>query len=178
MNDIRILKLVEQFRIAIENTRDAGLFVGDPFENFPNGCCGDSSYLLAEFLRSKGLESIYVWGADQTYQTHAWLVIKDERINIPAPSYLELPDNIRNVLNSYSDGAYSTPVDVSHYTESDVDGGLIVDITADQFGESPVYVEYVCDFYRRFEFQSANDYTGLGSYRLRHIYQKILRYLD
>lgn len=177
MNDIRILKLVEQFRIAIENTRDAGLFVGDPFENFPNGCCGDTSYLLAEFLRSKGLESIYVWGADQTYQTHAWLVIKDERINIPAPDYLELPDDIRNVLNVYSNNAYSAPVDVSHYTESDVLGGLIVDITADQFGENPVYVGCTYVFYKRFEFQAADDYAGLDSYRLRQIYQKIIQFL-
>lgn len=177
MNDVRIRTLVKHFRTAIENTRDAGLFAGDTFENFPNGCCGDTSFLLAEFLRSKELESIYVCGEDYTNQTHAWLVIKDERIKIPAPSYLDLPDDIRKVLNSYSNGAYGAPVDVSHYIGSDVEGGLIIDITADQFGENPVYVGYICSFYRRFEFQSANDYAGLGSYRLRHIYRKILRYL-
>jgi len=177
MNDMRIRRLAEQFRKAIENARDAGLFIGDDFENFPIGCCGDTSYLLAEFLRYKGQESIYVWGEDYSYQTHAWLVIKDERVNIPASNYLELPDDIRDVWNSYSSDADNTRIDISHYTENDIGSGLIVDITSDQFGESPVYVGYSCDFYRRFEFQEAGDYNDLGNYRLRSIYHKTLQYL-
>jgi len=177
MNDIKIHRLVEQFRTAIEDARDVGSFIGDTFNNFPNGCCGDTSCLLAEFLRSKRQESIYVCGEDYTNQTHAWLVIKDERVNIPSPDYLDVPGNILDVLNSYSNGAYSTPVDISHYTEDDVANGLIVDIAADQFGERPVYVGYSCDFYRRFEFREASDYTDLANCRLRKIYQTILQYL-
>lgn len=175
MNDIEIRRLAGQFRLAIENTRDAGLFAEDTFANFPNGCCGDTCYLLAEFFRSKGQESIYVWGEDCTYQTHAWLVIKDDRINIPTPNYFEPPDDVREAWNLYR--GVNTPIDISHYSESDVESGLIVDITSDQFGESRIYVDYSCDFYRRFEFQAANDYNGLGSNRLRNIYQTILRCL-
>ena len=177
MNDIEIYRLAEQFKSAIEVARDSGLFVGAPFENFPHGCCGDTSYLLAEFFRSKGLESVYVCGEDYSNQTHAWLVIKDEHINIPKPDYFDIPDDIRTVLNSYSNGAYSTPIDISHYTEDDVMNGLIVDITADQFGESPVYVGYSCNFYRRFEFREASDYADLYNCRLRYIYQTVLQHL-
>lgn len=177
MNDMNIRRLAKQFRTAVENARDDGLFEGDDFDNFPKRCCGDTSCLLAEFLRTQGQESIYVWGEDYTGQTHAWLVMKDERVNIPEPTYLELPDDIRNVMNSYSNDAYNVPIDVSNYTENDVAEGLIVDITADQFEESPVYVNYIYDFYRQFDFRSANDFTELGSDRLRNIYQTILRYL-
>lgn len=131
MGDTKIYRLTEQFRIAIENARDAGCFAGDTFSNFPKGCCGDTCYLLAEFFRSKRLESIYVCGEDCTGQTHAWLVIKDERVNISKPTYYDVPDGIRTVFNLYSGGAYNTPINISHYTEDDLANGLIVDITAD-----------------------------------------------
>ena len=69
------------------------------------------------------------------------------------------------------------PNNVLHYIESDLEDGLIVDITADQFGKCPVYVGYRCDLYRRFEFLEANEYTDLANCRLRNIYQAILQYL-
>lgn len=178
MNDAKIRSLTEQFRKAIENARNAGCFDGDSFSDFPKGCCGDTCYLLAEFFRSKGLESIYVCGEDNTYQTHAWLIIKDERVNIPRPTFYDIPDSIRTVLNSYGGSVYSAPINFTQYTEDDVMNGLIIDITADQFGESPVYVGNICDFYcRRFEFQEASEYTDLGSGRLWNIYEKILQQL-
>lgn len=176
MNYIEIHRLAEQFRAAIENSRDDGLFIGDDFDDFPNRCCGDTSDLLAEFFRSKRQENIYVCGEDETCQTHAWLVIKDKRINIPKPDYFDVPDNILATLNSYSNDAYNAPVGISHYTEDDVANGLIVDITADQFGECPIYVGYFCDFYRRFEFRMASEHTGLGNSRLRRIYEIILQH--
>ena len=89
-----------------------------------------------------------------------------------------MPDNIKDVLNVYSNGAYNNPIDVSHYSEEDVEKGLIVDITADQFGETPVYVGYMRDFYKRFEFQQAHDYTDLRDCKLREIYCIVFRFLS
>ena len=91
--------------------------------------------------------------------------------------YIEYPDDIRNVLNLYSNGSYNAPITVANYEESDISDGLIIDITADQFGEEPIYIDYISDFYRQFEFVSANDFNGLGSSRLRNIYQIILQYI-
>lgn len=175
MNDTVIVGLAKRFRSYIETARETGLFSKDTFNYFPKGCCGDSSCLLAEFLRSKGIDSIYVWSEDNTGQTHAWLVVKDDRVTVPVPQFLEIPDEIRTVLNSYSNEAYATPVDISHYEEYDVENGLIIDITADQFGEVPVYVDYIGGFHRRFEFQAAHDFEGLGDSRLIDLYKKIMQ---
>ena len=172
MNNTVIVGLAKQFRSYIEAARASGFFANDTFDCFPKGCCGDASCLLAEFLRSKGVDSIYVWGEDNTGQTHAWLVVKDDRVTIPAPQFLEIRDEIRTVLNSYSNEAYATPVDISHYEEYDVENGLIIDITADQFGEVPVYVDYISGFQRRFEFRAAHDFEGLGDSRLIDLYKK------
>lgn len=177
MTDTQIYRLVKQFRSAIENARDDDKFLRDDFDGFPKKCCGDTSCLLAEYLRSKGQESVYVWGEDYTGQTHAWLVVNDERIKKPTPTCIDYPDDIRNVLNSYSNGSYNAPIMVANYEESDISDGLIIDITADQFGKKPIYVDYISDFYRQFEFVSANDFNGLGSSRLRNIYQIILQYI-
>lgn len=177
MTDTQIFDFVEQFRVAIENARDDDRFLGDDFDGFPKKCCGDTSCLLAEFLRSKGQECIYVWGEDYEGQTHAWLVVNDERVRKPIPTRIDFPDDIKTALNLYSNGAYNTPLTVANYDETDLENGLIIDITADQFDGVPIYVDYICDFYKQFEFQSANDFTGLGSTRLRKIYQTILQYL-
>lgn len=77
-------------------------------------------------------------------------------------------------MSGYGNSNYSEPIDRSHYTVNDICNGLIVDVTAEQFGEDPMYVGEIYDFYRMFEFRAANDYAGLGSTRLRTIYKSIL----
>ena len=175
MNDTEIKILTKRFRTYIENARDAECFKKDLcFDGFPYFCCGDASCLLAEFLRSKGVETIYVWGEDDEGQTHAWLVVKDERVKTPTQRFLEVPQDIRCVLNSYSANAYNEPVDITRYDESDIEDGLIIDITTDQFGGDPVYVGYIDDLHRRFAFESADDFCGLGNERLSMLYRTIL----
>ncbi len=179
MDDKTIFELAKQFRKAIENARFEGLFDrDDSFSYFPKRCCGDTCYLLAEYLSSKEQASIYVCGEDDSGQSHAWLVMKDERVRMPSPILFDIPDNIKNVLNVYSDGTYFEPNDVSYYTEGDVINGLIVDITADQFGRNSVYVGYICEFYKRFVFQSASDNINLSNDRLNRLYQIILDNID
>lgn len=76
MTDRTIYRLAKQFKEAIVCARDTHMFKGDTFERFPHGCCGDTSCLLAEYLLTKGQESICVWGEDENGQTHACLVIR------------------------------------------------------------------------------------------------------
>ncbi|MFT8349294.1 transglutaminase domain-containing protein [Clostridium saccharoperbutylacetonicum] len=43
---------------------------------FPRGCCGDASNLLAKFLRDNGIECEYVCGI-KGQQSHVWLECDD-----------------------------------------------------------------------------------------------------
>ena len=138
MTDQKIYTIAKRFKKAIENARDDNRFNGDAFEHFPRGCCGDTSYLLAEYLLTKGQESIYVLGEDITGQTHAWLILKDDRITQPTSDYFEFPDDIKSVMSVYGNDRCDAPIDIAHYEECNVMNGLYIDITADQFGESPV----------------------------------------
>ena len=178
MTDRSIRKMVQHFRFAIDKAKQDNLFYGDIcFSRFPNGCCGDTCYLLAQYLQSKRINTVYVCG-DYQGQSHAWLVIKDHRVKEPEPQFFDPPNEIRDILNVYSNNAYSAPIDVTHYTEQDIINGLIIDITADQFGYLPVFVDYIGAFHEQFDFEFAHDFNSLGSTRLKHLYSNIMEYID
>lgn len=170
-----IHNLIIDFRIAIEKTCDAGLLKRDiAFRSFPRGCCGDTSELLAEYLRINGIKTIYVCG-DEQGQLHAWLVLKDYRVKEPQKKFMELPSNIIKIYNSYSADTYKGPIDVTRYEESDLIDGLIIDITGDQFGEEPIYFGYMDAYHRKYEFVQAHDSQRLTDGRLCEIYRKIIK---
>lgn len=80
-------RLAENFRIAIDKAKNEGEFKNDLiFYDFPSGCCGDASDLLAEFLLRKGIQTTYVGGTfyynneECDLQSHAWLFTKDHTI--------------------------------------------------------------------------------------------------
>lgn len=84
MKDIK--RLANQFRNAVDAARDAGEFDKDfSFNNFPCGCCGDASDLLAQYLLDHGIRTYYVCGTYsnghfENIQSHAWLVTDDQII--------------------------------------------------------------------------------------------------
>lgn len=80
MTDQQIKTLAIKYRTAIEVAQSNGLFVHDiGFDDFPTGSCGDASYLLAEYLRREGVETI--WYSDERGEwSHAWLVVKDRSL--------------------------------------------------------------------------------------------------
>ena len=83
MMDSEIRKLSSRFRSAIVAAHKDGKLSSDViFSKFPHGCCGDTCYLLAEYLRSYGIETIW-YSAERGEWSHAWLVVKDERVNKP-----------------------------------------------------------------------------------------------
>ena len=182
MNDDLILFYVRKFRQYIESALNEGLLDYDfLFNHFPRACCGDTCYLLAEYLRGKGIETLYVCG-DYNGQSHAWLVVKDERIKPPEPTRsfrFEMPDDVINALYEYGGNIdfYEKELDTFAYTANCLKDGLILDITADQFGEEEVYVGYINDFYKKFEFMEAHICNGIdGSFnnRLLDLYQIII----
>ena len=173
-------QFVEEFRSAIDKAKEHSEFANDiSFYDFPRGCCGDTSELLACHLQRRGYETIYVCGL-RGDQSHAWLVLIDNNVSKPEQKFLEVTDDIRDVLNLYSGNKYNEPVDITRYEAENVENGLIIDITADQFSEMknfPVYIGYMDNFHRDFEFDFAHEYNGLGNDRLEMLYRIICNYL-
>lgn len=78
----KIIELATNFRTAIECAKSDGCFSSDQwFRNFPQGCCGITSELLARFLIENGVtqEITYMYGEcyDDSLDrpAHAWLQI-------------------------------------------------------------------------------------------------------
>lgn len=171
---MRLYDLVRQFRNAIVVAQEKGYFDNDNcFRYFPKQCCGDTCCLLAEYLKSEGIETIYVWG-DCNFETHAWLVLSDADVNTPEMECYEAPKEMLSLIKHYGGCIGDDPVDVSRYREEDVCSGTIIDITADQFGREPIYIDKTNEFYQKFEFRSACVHEGLYNKRLRCLYEVIL----
>ena len=64
-------------------------------EGFPTQCCGVTSRLLAEFFLGNGVETLWISGEEfRTHETHAWLVVKDGRLDSPRSCFDDVPNNI------------------------------------------------------------------------------------
>ena len=177
MTDDIIRKHVYAFRKAIDDAKYEGKLDKDfIFCRFPRACCGDTCYLLAEYLRVKGIETIYVCG-DFDGQTHAWLVVKDERIEEPIKETIIIPQELKSILSNYGENVCDEYEKIV-YEEKNIISGLMIDITGDQFGQIPVYIDYMNDFYRQFYFCDAHDYQGLSNSRLQDLYEIINDYIE
>ena len=85
MSNIKLL--ATHFRSAIDKALSEGEFDKDPsFYNFPRGCCGDTSDLLAQYLLDNRIKTYYVCGnyyfddVTMNAQSHAWLRATDKTI--------------------------------------------------------------------------------------------------
>ena len=180
ISDEKIAKLANNFRSAIVTAKENGCFTINnhyPFNKFPQACCGNTSYLLAEYLKTKGIPSIWV-SAVRNDWSHAWLVIKDERVRLPQKQTCVPPADIQQVLKAY--GSENPICEKTGYDWNDIKNGLIVDITADQFEDfdEEVYVGYLNSFYNGFDFRNAHDCNGIqDDDRLSRIYEIINEYL-
>lgn len=178
MTDEGIRKIVKQYRKAIEEACRDGKFGSDlGFKDFPLGSCGDTCSLLAQHLLLKyNTKTLWV-SAERGIDSHAWLVLKDDRITGPTQSNNEISDEIKNVLNIYSGGNYRDPD--PYYEEKNITKGLIIDITSDQFDDFdiPVYVDGMSPFHKSFDFISATEHDGFLDERLSRFYHIIEKYL-
>lgn len=179
MKNLDIKGLSNNYRHALETARDNGEFERDiSFSHFPRGCCGDTCYLLAEYLRTFGVESIYYSGNRKDW-SHAWLVIKNRKVKAPTPKDFLWPDELQVTLEGYGVEHADQPTVITRYEEADLESGTIIDITGDQFSDYdiPVYVGEMDSFHQEFEFSFAHDYEGLNDVRLSRLYRKIVKYL-
>ena len=168
-----LTNLARSFRSKVDSALHEGLFSNDiVFNHFPRACCGDTCYLLAEFLKQHGIQTIYVCGT-RLNQSHAWLVVKDESIHLPVPQYYVMPDELKEIIKQYSGEIPKEPLVVLKYELSDLADGILIDVTADQFGEEPVYVGPMDRFHRKFDYDFAHDYNGFGTKRLSCLYSII-----
>ncbi len=176
MTDQYIYDLAYIFKSAMLAAQREGLFEGDDvFCRFPNGCCGLTCYLLASFLKIHNIETLYVWG-ERGDQSHAWLVINDDRVRKPIPRYIEVEDEYVDLLSQYG-GRIDGPIEDTRYRARDLTNGLVVDITSDQFGEPSVYVGNRNAFYRKFTFREAHICEGVDDFRLHSLYRAISSFL-
>ena len=176
MTDQYINDLAYKFKSAMLAAQYEGIFEGDDiFCRFPSGCCGLTCYLLATFLKNYNIETLYVWG-DYGFQSHAWLVVNDDRVRKPTPRHIEIEDEYAELLSQYG-GRIDEPIEDTRYRARDLTNGLVIDITADQFGEPSVYVGNRNAFYRKFTFREAHICEGVDDFRLRSLYRAISSFL-
>ncbi len=102
-----------------------------------------------------------------------WMIIGS---NQPTPRTFHASPEYRQWMKLYGN-EITGPIDTTRYTARDFTKGLIIDITADQFGKCPVYVGPRNDFYRRFTFHSAYTCNGVHECRLNKLYRKIAEFL-
>ncbi|MCW6084244.1 transglutaminase domain-containing protein [Clostridium sporogenes] len=94
----KIRKLATQIRNTITKMKY------DEFPNssfllqYPRGCCGDASNLLAKFFSDNGIECEYVWGM-RGEQSHAWLECGDLIVDITADQFPEIKEKILITTN-------------------------------------------------------------------------------
>lgn len=101
MTDRNIEELATKYRNALEHACRDGRFSYDfSFKKFPHGCCGDTCYLLGEFLKRKRIETIW-YSAQRGDWSHAWLVVKDNRVSDPTPRTVSWPKEIQAVVAGY-----------------------------------------------------------------------------
>lgn len=86
-------KYIEDFKIALSRIDWGNMPPG--FNNFPSGCCGDISDILAEYLRSKGVDSTeYVCGKTKNIASHAWIEVDGLVIDFTAQQFEGVNDPI------------------------------------------------------------------------------------
>lgn len=94
MEDIvKIEKLATQIRNTIIKMGHDEFPDSDFLLEYPNGCCGDASNLLAKFLRDNDIKCEYVWGM-RGQQSHAWLECDDLIVDISADQFPEIKEKI------------------------------------------------------------------------------------
>lgn len=85
--------MVKQFRHALDQLDWGAMPIG--FHNFPSGTCGDISDILANYLRSRGIEEIeYVCGTFPDGKTHAWLEVYGYIVDITADQFPDVSQSV------------------------------------------------------------------------------------
>ena len=104
-------------------------------------------------------------------------MLKDKRVKEPQKHCIEISSDIILMLEKYGLDQIDRKIELCNYVATDVIQGVIIDITADQFGEASVYVGYMGDFYKQFVFVNAHKHEGLGNARLETLYNTVIDFI-
>lgn len=104
----KINNLVENFRKAIDYACINGEFKNNVlYKNFPKGCCGTTSNILAAYLHENGIKTFYINGTfyyenNFDNQSHAWLITtNDIIIDITADQFSDKSEFFNNNKKVY-----------------------------------------------------------------------------
>ena len=197
----QVFQLAQEFRQAMNQAQAEGLFDKKSlFETFPRGCCGDTCYLLAEYLLEHGIYTEYVYGTKWP-QSHAWLALADRETS--EQKRAEKERHMLEYENEDETNAYKHVLDLirnnksaeirtkSPAYEAELKEQIIIDITGDQFCDreeflrynKQVYVGKMDKMHRLFKINNKYECRGLAGvgdineFRLCSLYGKIKKYL-
>lgn len=89
----QLLELAMQFRVGIEKMDKSQIKFYKWFKQFPKGCCGNTSDLLAYFLMKHDIKAKYVTGIWRGV-SHGWLEYDGYIIDITADQFKEIHKNV------------------------------------------------------------------------------------
>jgi len=86
-SETELREMAAKFRAAILACDKSKPFI--TLQSFPNGACGDASYLLAKYFEEKGCGQFeYVWGMRRSNShSHAWLEQNGIIVDITADQF-------------------------------------------------------------------------------------------
>ena len=180
MQEDMIKQLVDKFWNAIICARNNGQFLWDErFNSFPVACCRDASDLLARFLYDNGYDTLSIYGECRD-GSHRWLVWDDGQIRSPETWFFDdvVPTEVRQYYSSYGLDMSQHEEPYYSYAEQDIQNCLIIDITADQFGDPPVYCDYWSQIRKKYKYIKADKYEDLRTYRLQKLYDTIMDVIE
>lgn len=94
MNEIKLIsKIATVVRESLYSDYTFRNEINEMFNEFPSGCCGDTSLVLQRILSDYGIESTYTKG-DFDRQTHVWLKYNDYYIDITADQFEGINDGV------------------------------------------------------------------------------------
>jgi|GEM_PF-2284380 len=114
--------IASEFRKAIEELKYQGLLGNSPLSDFPHGCCGYVSELLAMYLYEKGYFSKYIVGSkqvDNINPTYVWLETKGFVVDITADQFPEIVKSVVIELVDYEVDYLDFKVDRFYVREFD-----------------------------------------------------------
>jgi hypothetical protein len=92
----KVLWMVKEFQNAIIKAKP---FLRFPYNDFPEGCCQDTSWILYRYFLEQGIEGItLISGSDYTNvvpQSHSWLEFNDYIIDL---TYYQFGDKYEKVI--------------------------------------------------------------------------------
>ena len=106
----RLFELASAFRAAIEGADRSALVF--PFDQFPDGCCGDTAQMLGHFLIAHDIRDVRYMSGERgqpgnDWKSHAWLRVDGFIVDITADQFPEMDEPVIVAANSPWHGTFT-----------------------------------------------------------------------